>query len=106
MFSFLLSPVASCDFTELCICVSARRLGLGGVLRCSHCEECGPIESFCLCLYVCLWPLIVSSCTAEFQPQIFANIATAHSGTFAQTVAKGCLFIVAHDTANRTLDYV
>lgn len=78
--SLLLSLLASCDFTKL------RTLSLSKASRACNAfivkairgflsEECGPIESLCLCLYVCLSPLIVSSCTAEFQPLSLASVA-------------------------------
>lgn len=78
--SLLLSLVASCDFTKLrtlSLCKASRACNafIVKAIRGFLSEECGPIESLCLCLYVCLSPLIVSSCTAEFQPLSLASIA-------------------------------
>lgn len=90
--------------------------GVSG-LQCFHCES-HPWVSFrrmrpyweSLSVFICL--PFATDCI-----QLHSWIPTAvprqrclsvppGSGTFSQTVAKGCLFIVAHDTANRTLDCV
>lgn len=58
-----------------------------------------------VCLYFCLWPLIVPSGTAEFQLPIFANIA-AHTVKLSFGLYLKAAFFVPEDKTNRTFDYV
>lgn len=90
--------------------------GVSG-LQCFHCES-HPWVSFrrmrpyweSLSVFICL-PFATDciqlhSWIPTAVPRQHCRCAPPGSGTFSQTVAKGCLFLVAHDTANRTLDCV